>query len=263
MINIRFLQCTITVLCLAVLTSCNGKSSSVAESEPTTSQITTVSTTATTTETTTITITSTEESEEVTTAVSTTVVTDTTKIRTKMLDRIADSMDEPTELTSPFGDISNAYVCFGGTVVYPDVHILSADEVKKLSKVLNSMEWTEFPEKPATPPTSGPSDLTLYVNDNGKRSQLSLLSDTYCDENGYRYFLAKSPADIEESFSIYEIVNDLLFNGDSKNVSTHLYMQTEIFKTAEDYDVNKYWDLIWDDVMLFINNGENQYDYNQ
>lgn len=263
MINIRFLQCTITVLCLAVLTSCNGKSSSVAESEPTTSQITTVSTTATTTETTTITITSTEESEEVTTAASTTVVTDTTEIKTKMLDRIADSMDEPTELTSPFGDISNAYVCFGGTVVYPDVHILSADEVKKLSKVLNSMEWTEFADKPVTPPTYGPSDLTLYVNDNGKRSHLSLISDTYCDENGYRYFLTKSPAAIEESFSIYEIVNDLLLNGDSKNVSTHLYMQTEIFKTAEDYDVNKYWDLIWDDVMLFINNGENQYDYNQ
>lgn len=96
--------------------------------------------------------TSTTTTTQTTAATETTteITTTTAEIETKMLDRIADSLDEPTELTSPFGDISDAYVCFGGTALYPSVRVLSADEVQKLSKVLNSMEWEEFPDKPQT-----------------------------------------------------------------------------------------------------------------
>ena len=263
MIKNSILQFIISVICLAVLTSCSGKSSSDTESEPITSQITTVSTADTTTQANTNITTSTEVTSETTTAVVTTAAIDATETKNKMLDRIADPMDDPTEFTSPFGDISNAYVCFGGTALYPSVHVLSADEVKKLSKVLNSMEWSEFPDKPTTPYTPGPNDLTLYVNDNGNRSQLTLIGDTYRDEDGFRYFMIKSPATVEESFTIYQICNDLLFNGDSKDVSTHLFMQQEICQPDGSYDINEYWDLIWDDVMLFINNSENQFENNQ
>lgn len=102
-------RCIIAVLCLAVMTGCSEKSSSDAEAEPATSPITTVSTTETTT-----TVTN-AETTETTTAITTTTAAAATDNKGKMLDRIADSLDEPSELTSPFGDISNAYVCFGGT----------------------------------------------------------------------------------------------------------------------------------------------------
>ena len=249
MINNKLLHFAITVLCLAAMTGCSEKLSSDAEAEPTTSPITTVSIT----DTTTVAIT-----PESTSSFSTTADTDSTEIKTKMLDRIADSMDEPTELTSPFGDISNAYVCFGGTALYPSVHVLSADEVRKISKVLNSMEWTEFPDKPEVPSTPGPSDLTLYVNDNGRRSHLTLIGDTYCDESGYRYFMSKSPAFFEESFTIYQICSDLLFTGDLEDVSTHLFMFQDICEPDGSYDINEYWDLIWNDVMQYIYDKENQ-----
>ena len=190
-----------------------------------------------------------------TTAAETTTEVVTTQIRTPKLDRIADSMDEPTDIPAPCGDISNAYVCFGGTALYPAVRVLSSDEVRKLSKIMNSMEWTEFPEKPATPPTPGPDDLTLYINDNGKRYQLDLLSDTYQDENSVRYFRVSSPSTSEETFSIYDLMSDLLFTGPHSDVTTHLYMQTELFKSEEDFDINAYWDLIWDDVIPYIEEG--------
>jgi len=249
MIKNRIIQCTISLLCLAVLASCSGKSSSDEKIEPATSQSTSTLLTDATTEATHITTTSMEVTAETTTAITTTVATDATEIKTKMLDRIADSMGEPTEITSPFGDISNAYVCFGGTALYPSVHVLSDDEVKKLSKVLNSMEWSEFPDKPKTPDTPGSNDLILYVNDNGKRSQLTLSGDIYRDENGYRYFMIKSPSNFEENFTLYQICDDLLYTGDLKNISTHLSMLHEIRHPDGSYDINEYWDLIWDDVI--------------
>ena len=258
MIRSYILQCIISVLCLAVLSSCSGKSSSDAEPEPATTQVTTVLMNDTTTEAAIITTTSTEVTSEIPATVATTAAADAAKPETKLLDRLADSMDEPTELTSPFGDISNAYVCFGGTALYPSVRVLSADEVKKLSKVMNSMEWSELPEKPAVPYTPGPNDLTLYVNDNGKRSHLTLIGETYRDEDGFRYFMIKSPATVEESFTLYQICDDLLFSGDSEDVSTHLFMQQEISQPDGSYDINDYWDLIWDDVMQFIQDENNQ-----
>ena len=159
-----------------------------------------------------------------------------------------------------FGDISDAYVCFGGTALFPSVRVLSADEVKKLSKILNSMEWEEFPDKPETPATPGPNDLTLYINDNGKRSQLGLLGDTYCDENGYRYFRTRSPENVEENISLHQICSDLLFDSDLENVSTHLSRFLEISQPDGSYDINEYWDLIWDDVMQYINDEATQDD---
>ena len=250
-------RCIIAVLCLAVMTGCSEKSSSDVEAEPATSQITTVATTEITT---TVTNTATAET---TTVITTTTAAAATEKEGKMLDRIADSLDEPSELTSPFGDISNAYVCFGGTALYPSVRVLSADEVRKLSKVLNSMEWTEFPDKPETPYTPGPSDLTLYVNDNGKCSHLDLIGDTYRDENGYRYFMTKSPAAVEGSFTIYQICDDLLFNSDLKDVSTHLFMLHDICQPDGSYNINDYWDLIWDDIIPFIEDQENKDDNNE
>ena len=261
MINNRILQCIISVICLAVLTNCSGKSSSDAGAGPTTSQITTVLTTDTTTQANTTT--TTEVTSETTAAVVTNAAIDATETKNKMLDRIADPMDDPTEFTSPFGDISNAYVCFGGTALYPSVRVLSADEVKKLSKVLNSMEWSEFPDKPTTPYTPGSNDLTLYVNENGKRSQLTLIGDTYRDEDGFRYFMIKSPAAVEVGFTIYQICNDLLFTGDLEDVSTHLFMQQEICRPDGSYDINEYWDLIWDDVMQFIQDENNKTENDQ
>ena len=250
-------RCIITVLCLAVMTSCSEKSNSDAETEPKASQITTVSTTEATT-----TVTNAVPTET-TTTIATTTAAATTENEAKMLDRIADSLDDPTELTSPFGDISNAYVCFGGTALYPSVRVLSADEVRKLSKVLNSMEWTEYPDKPETPYTPGPSDLTLYVNDNGKCSHLDLIGDTYRDENGYRYFMTNSPAALEDSFTIYQICDDLLFTSDLKDVSTHLFMLHDICQPDGSYDINDYWNLIWDDIIPFIENQENKDDNNE
>lgn len=166
-------RCLIAALCLVAITGCSEKNGSDAGVEPTSSHITvavttdttdtaTSNSTAETTTTTTITAVTTTTTATETTAEITTV----TEIRLKELDRIADSLDEPSELTSPFGDISDAYVCFGGTALFPSVRVLSADEVKKLSKILNSMEWEEFPDKPETPATPEPNDLTLYINDN-------------------------------------------------------------------------------------------------
>ena len=202
----------------------------------------------TTTTTTTTTTTQTTSASETTTEIATTA----TEIKSKVLDRIADSLDEPSELTSPFGDISNANMCFGGTATYPSVRVLSADEVKKLSKVLNSMEWIEYNDKPQVPATPGPNDLTLYINDNGKRSQLELIGDEYRDENGPRYFRIQSPATAEESFTIYQICEDLLYTSDLKSVSTRLSQVPDIYQPDGTYDMNDYWDLIWDDVMQFI-----------
>ena len=248
----------IAVLCIAAMTGCNEKNSTDTKSESTTSQTTTVSATDTveTTTTTTTTTTQTTSATETTTEIATTA----TEIISKVLDRIADSLDEPSELTSPFGDISDAYVCFGGTALFPSVRVLSADEVKKLSKILNSMEWEEFPDKPETPATPGPNDLTLYINDNGKRSQLGLLGDTYCDANGYRYFRTRSPENVEENISLHQICSDLLFDSDLENVSTHLSRFLEISQPDGSYDINEYWDLIWDDVMQYINDEATQDD---
>ena len=262
MINKNILQCAITLLCLIVMTGCNENRSSVAEVEPTTSEITTVSTTDTTT---TATNTTTTATTETTVAITTTAYTDSTEIRTFLLDGIADSLSEPTELTSPFGDISSAYVCFGGTVIYPSVYVLTEDQTKNLSKIMNSMVWEEFAEKPPQP-TPGPSDLTLYINDNGKCCQLDLMSETYIDENGERYFWSKPPHE-DEKYSLYKIASDLLMDHVTETVAahlapTHLNMRAEIFKSEEDYSIQKYWDLIWDDVLPYIHDGNNQ-DENQ
>ena len=251
-------RCVIAVLCLAAMTGCSDKNNTEAKTESIASQITTTSTTDTiTVETTTTTTTITAAA---TTETTTEITTTAAMAETKMLDRIADSLEEPTELTSPFGDISDAYVCFGGTALFPSVRVLSADEVKKLSKILNSMEWEEFPDKPETPATPGPNDLTLYINDNGKRSQLGLLGDTYCDENGYRYFRTRSPENVEENISLHQICSDLLFDSDLENVSTHLSRFLEISQPDGSYDINEYWDLIWDDVMQYINDEATQDD---
>ena len=250
-------QCIIAVLCLAVMTGCSEKSSYDAEADPATSQITTLVATETTT------TVMNASATETTTAITTTTKAAITENKGKMLDRIADSLDEPSELTSPFGDISNAYVCFGGTALYPSVRALSADEVRKLSKVLNSMEWTEYPDKPETPYTPGPSDLTLYVNDNGKCRHLDLIGDIYRDENGCKYFMTKSPAALEDSFTIYQICSDLLYTGDYKDVSTHLFMLHDICQPDGSYDINDYWDLIWDDVIPFIEDQENKDNTNE
>lgn len=252
-------RCLIAALCLVAITGCSEKNCSDAGVEPTSSHITAAVTTDTTekatsnstAETTATTTTATETTAEITTV---------TEIRTKELDRIADSLDEPSELTSPFGDISDAYVCFGGTALFPSVRVLSADEVRKLSKIMNSMEWEEFPDKPETPATPGPNDLTLYINDNGKRSQLGLLGDTYRDENGYRYFRTRSPENVEENISLHQICSDLLFASDLENVSTHLSRFLEISQPDGSYDINEYWDLIWDDVMQYIDGEETQDD---
>lgn len=252
-------RCLIAALCLVAITGCSEKNGSDAGVESTSSHITaavttdttetaTSNSTAETTTTTTITAVTTTTTATETTA----EITAVTEIRLKELDRIADSLDEPSELTSPFGDISDAYVCFGGTALFPSVRVLSADEVKKLSKILNSMEWEEFPDKPETPATPGPNDLTLYINDNGKRSQLGLLGDTYCDENGYRYFRTRSPENVEENISLHQICSDLLYDSDLENVSTHLSRFLEISQPDGSYDINEYWDLIWDDVIKFI-----------
>lgn len=252
-------RCLIAALCLVAITGCSEKNGSDAGVEPTSSHITAAVTTDTTE---TATSNSTAETTATTTAATETTVeiTTATEIRSKELDRIADSLDEPSELTSPFGDISDAYVCFGGTALFPSVRVLSADEVKKLSKILNSMEWEEFPDKPETPATPGPNDLTLYINDNGKRSQLGLLGDTYCDENGYRYFRTRSPENVEENISLHQICSDLLFDSDLENVSTHLSRFLEISQPDGSYDINEYWDLIWDDVMQYINDEATQDD---
>ncbi|OPZ19619.1 MAG: hypothetical protein BWZ04_02378 [Firmicutes bacterium ADurb.BinA205] len=247
--NNYIFPCMIAILCLAAMTGCSDKNNTEAKTKSIASQITTTSTTDTiTVETTTTTTIITAAATETTIEITTTAPEN----ETKMLDRIADSLDEPSELTSPFGDISDAYVCFGGTALYPSVRVLSADEVQKLSKVLNSMEWEEFPDKPKTPPTLGPNDLTLYVNDNGKRGELDLLCDMYRDENGIRHFMIKSPETADESFTIYQICEDLLFNSDLKDVSTHLFMMQDIIQPDGTYDMNDYWDLIWDDVIKFI-----------
>ena len=162
MINKSIFRSIIAILCLAVMTGCSKKGGSDAGVEPTSSQITTTITTDTTEA---ATSNSTDEATATTTTAATTAtettaeITTATEIRSKELDRIADSLDEPSELTSPFGDISNAYVCFGGTALYPSVRVLSADEVRKLSKIMNSMEWEEFPDKPQVSYTPGPTSV--------------------------------------------------------------------------------------------------------
>lgn len=246
-------RCAIAALCLAAMTGCGEKSSTDAKSESTASQATTVSTTVTTSvETST---TTTTQTTTATTETTTEITTTAAEVETKMLDRIADSLDEPTDLTSPFGDISDAYVCFGGTVIYPSVYVLTEDQTKNLSKIMNSMVWDEFSEEPPQP-TPGPNDLKLYINDHGKCCQLDLMSETYIDENGERYFWSKPPHE-DERYSLYEIASDLLMDHlteivSAHLVSTHLNMQAEIFKSEEDYSIQKYWDLIWDDVIKFI-----------
>ena len=82
----------------------------------------------------------------------------------------------------------------------------------------------------------------------------------FCDENGYRYFRTRSPENVEENISLHQICSDLLFDSDLENVSTHLSRFLEISQPDGSYDINEYWDLIWDDVMQYINDEATQDD---
>ena len=68
------------------------------------------------------------------------------------------------------------------------------------------------------------------------------------------------PENVEENISLHQICSDLLFDSDLENVSTHLSRFLEISQPDGSYDINEYWDLIWDDVMQYINDEATQDD---
>ena len=241
-----------------VLSSCANTADTISVSDSA-DETTTIRTKTTTVLTTTI-LTTTKQTTTVTTAVTATASAETTAAATteipeiSLLDKVSDLLDEPAELTSPFGDVSSAYICFGGTAIYPSVYVLSEDESRKLSKYMNSLEWEELPEEPEEKPTPGPSNLTLYIYNHGNYYQLELLGGTYRDETGFRYFFPHNPEGIPEPCSIYGIAQDLLYHGELDFSSTHLGDQYELFHESG-FDINVYWHLIWDDVIPYIEGG--------
>lgn len=212
----------------------NTDSASSVSTSATTSAVTTEETT-TTQEETTETIT---ETAEPTTETETTI-TETETVPETTLD--------PSTISAPFGDISNAYVCIGGTELYPNVYVLTKDEVKEMAAQINSAKWEEAAVDPIRPQVGGPYDLYMYIYDNGKCSQLGLGDYAYEDGNTVKYYQAFISE--SESFSVHEIVSPLIGADPSRIVATHL-------EEAKNFDRNStmqdYWDLIWQDVIPFI-----------
>lgn len=70
--------------------------------------------------------------------------------------------------TSPFGDISNAYICMTDTGYHPWVYVPTDIQKKLISDYFNSEEWVELPEdaEPKIPGNTSAPDL--YINNNGQ-----------------------------------------------------------------------------------------------
>jgi len=155
-------------------------------------------------------------------------------------------------VAAPFGDISGAYICVGGIAFTPSVYVLSEDDKKELSAIIDSIEWEELDGTPKVPYTAGANGLAIYFNNNGKCSMYDPLSSAYNDENRRVYY--REHYSDKDTPSMYDAVSEMAYNNSSKNdpsrmVTTHLGDELNL---PPDHSLQDYWDLIWQDVIPFI-----------
>ena len=250
--NISFI--TALVLTVFVFASCISFSGCAENSAPSDesiikpSPVTTVYMEETTTTTTTTTSTTTSTTTKITTTTTTVSTTYVPVTKELLIDSIPEASVEPQNFTAPCGDISNAYVCICGAAIYPSVYVLSPEETRKLSNIINSFEWEQCDKKPVRVRPESSSDLEFYINNNGKCSQLSSEGDEYYVDKDPQYYTYRPTG--EMTISLHEIASDFLSRGSSDRVGTHLWEQTEMDyseQTKQDY-----WDLIWNDVIPYM-----------
>ena len=208
------------MLCTTIFTACSDNNSpeypEKVTVQTTTTSVTTLTTTATTTST----------------------VTTTVTIKKAVSQPIRD----PSETEPPFGDLHGAYVCIGGIDVYPSVYVMTKDEVSMLADFFNSEIWTEESMDDYVPPT-GSMGMTYYIYKDGKYSSYGDLSSIYYFD-GVRRNFRKTPKDGDYSNRLS--ARDFLTPDTSRHVGTHLNEQKGELTDQE------YWDLIWNDVLPWI-----------
>ena len=70
--------------------------------------------------------------------------------------------------TSPFGDLSNAYICMTDTGCHPWVYVPTDIQKKLISDYLNAEEWVELPDDAEPKIYGNTSAPDLYINNNGQ-----------------------------------------------------------------------------------------------
>ena len=223
--------------------------SSVTETlQNTTAATTTAATTTTAAATTTA---STTTSAETTSTAVTTTTELTTILTTTTTEDVTMPVRDTEDTSPPFGDLSGAYVCVGGTAIYPSVYVLTKEEVDHLADDFNSRLWTEIPKDKYVGPTPGPSDIEFYFYKDGVFSELDQFGSLYIDENGNKHYYRETPMeghDLSENASLFSLI--YYVKDPSRLVSTHL--ADRFIEPIRPYTVQESWELVWDYVLPFI-----------
>lgn len=231
------------LLCMAIFTACSDNNSSEYPEKETVQNTTTAVASSTTTvaKTTVITTAVTTTATTVTTA--TTTVKTTTAAVSTTTKASPQPISETSETAPPFGDLHGAYVCIGGIEVYPSVYVMTKDDVSELADFFNSEIWTEESMDDYVPPT-GSMGMTYYILKDGKYSSYGDLSSIYYSDGVKRHF-RKTPKNGDYSNRLS--ASDFLYrSGGSRIVGTHI---NELSGECTDQE---YWDLIWNDVLPWI-----------
>ena len=208
-------------------------------------------TAATTTATTTVTTTAATTTSAKTTSTTVSTTTEATTILTTTTEAVTLPIRDTEDTSPPFGDLSGAYVCVGGTAIYPSVYVLTQEEVEQLASAFNSRLWTEISKDKYVGPTPGPSDIEFYFYKDGAFSELDEFGSVYFDENGYKHYYNASPMeghDYSENRNLYSLINYV--KDPSRLVSTHL--ADRFIEPIRPYTVQESWELVWDYVLPFI-----------
>lgn len=225
------------LLCMAIFTACSDNNSSEYPEKETVQNTTTAVASSTTTVAKTTVITT------AVTTTATTTVTTTTAAVTTTTKASPQPISETTETAPPFGDLHGAYVCIGGIEVYPSVYVMTKDDVSELADFFNSEIWTEESMDDYVPPT-GSMGMTYYIFKDGKYSSYGDLSSIYYSDGVKRHF-RKTPKNGDYSNRLS--ASDFLYKSDgSRIVGTHI---NELSGECTDQE---YWDLIWNDVLPWI-----------
>ena len=245
--NLSFITALTCLIC-TILSGC-GKEYSEDESIVKPPPVTTIA--QTTTVITTSTIPTTTKATTTTTSTTTTTATTTAITYATTTEAAEQPIRDPEDTSPPFGDLTGAYVCVGGTAFFPSVYVLTEDEVCQLAEGFNSMDWTEVPKSKHAAPTPGPSDIEYYICKDGKFSELDDFCSVYINEEGYhQYFRSKAKEDNENSHmaGLFTLVS--YGNNRSRMVSTHL--SDQFVPPIREYSDQERWALVWDDVLPFI-----------
>ncbi|MBP5363227.1 MAG: hypothetical protein J6Y71_09450 [Ruminococcus sp.] len=244
--QLSFITALTCLICTA-LSGC-GKEYSEDESIVKPPPVTTI--TQTTTLITTSTIPTTTKATTTTTSTTTTTAT-TTAITTATTTEAAEQpIRDPEDTSPPFGDLTGAYVCVGGTAFFPSVYVLTEEEVCQLANGFNSMDWTEIPKSKYVGPTPGPSDIEYYIYKDGKFSELDDFCSKYIEDGYCHYYRSTVKEDYKNSdfAGLFTLVS--YGNNRSRMVSTHL--SDQFIQPIREYSDQERWALVWDDVLPFI-----------